>query len=286
MNTHRKIVYNKHMSIISNSLEKVIFEMILESRWNLPDLDDYDGDSFEEYYDKPIEKERLEMEEKQGNLYYGRNVVWIGENGKMIKIPASEVTPREDNIFDFAKVKAVKEHIENSEERIYFDAPLAQVVVVDFGTIKEMQQTYHNGRFGIDYNISEPFSLGDEDLDLFLGNPEAWQEENGLHSYDDVLLFMKEPKKWLEEWSYSEDPSEWTEDEKEDYESMLEDIENLKKVKKEIEQAIEDGDGDIGEYWVDLRDGNHRAFGAIASGEPYIWAIALNDRTDASVELQ
>ena len=28
---------------------------------------------------------------------------------------------------------------------------------------------------------------------------------------------------------------------------------------------------DIGKYWVKIRDGNHRAFGAFLAGAPYVW---------------
>ena len=45
---------------------------------------------------------------------------------------------------------------------------------------------------------------------------------------------------------------------------------------KELEGAVSSGDGDLDEYMVQIRDGNHRAFGAIAAGEPYVW-IALSE---------
>lgn len=259
--------------------------MVAEARWDVPDLNDYDGE-FEDYYDRPPSEDDLKFAEKNDNFYYGRNVAWIGDNGRMLRVPASELTPREDNIFDFDKMAAVKKHIENSEEQVIFEAPIAQIVVVDFNLIEDTQKSYYSGGFETDYNINEPFSLGDEDLDMYVGNPEKWNDENCIPSYDDVLLFEKDPKEWIKDWSMDEDPSEWTEDEKEDYESMLEAIEQHKNVRNEIKEAVENEDGDIGEYWVDLRDGNHRAFGAIASGEPFVWVIAITDRTDSSVELQ
>ena len=41
--------------------------------------------------------------------------------------------------------------------------------------------------------------------------------------------------------------------------------------------AVEDGDGDLGEWVYQIRDGNHRAFGALLAGEPHIYVFLGSD---------
>jgi hypothetical protein len=159
-------------------------------------------------------------------------------------------------------------------------------VIVDAQTIKEMQQAYRNNRLGVDFGIDEPYSLGDEELDLFLASPEDWCEDNFWNSYKDLMTFARNPKEWMDEWSYDEDPNEWTDGEKEDLETIKQELQEFRSMQQNLNDAIENGDGDLGEYWVDLRDGNHRAFGAIAAGEPYVWVRAIKDRTEDGVKLE
>lgn len=39
----------------------------------------------------------------------------------------------------------------------------------------------------------------------------------------------------------------------------------------ELEEAVESQSGDLGEWEVQIRDGNHRAFGSVLGGEPVVW---------------
>lgn len=264
-------------------MENIYNSLLGEALWDYPDLDDFKG-KFEDYYNNPPDND-AEVAKKQENLFHGRNVSWIGEKGRMLMVTAEQLSPRDDNIFDFDKMAAVKNYIENSEDRVIFEAPPAQVSIVDLTNIIETQKAFHFGREG-DYSISRAFSLGDDDLDLYLASPQDWHEENLYSSYDDFLLFEKDPKLWMKEWSIDENPSEWTDGEKEDYQMMIEEIEEHNKIREEIKKAVENKEGDIGMYWITLRDGNHRAFGALAAGEPYIWVYAIPDMTEDEVELQ
>lgn len=67
----------------------------------------------------------------------------------------------------------------------------------------------------------------------------------------------------------------------------------------ESQQAYEDGEiewwgmtrpwemSDVGRYYAQLLDGNHRAFAAIAAGEPYVWVyVGENYREDVAADLE
>ena len=53
-------------------------------------------------------------------------------------------------------------------------------------------------------------------------------------------------------------------------------------LKKELAEAVEYGYGDLGDYTVQIRDGNHRARGAFLSGEPYVYVhiVGLDEMSD------
>lgn len=49
------------------------------------------------------------------------------------------------------------------------------------------------------------------------------------------------------------------------------DEEESKEMEELLSEAIKNNDGDLGKQIVQIRDGNHRAFAAIAAGEEYVW---------------
>ena len=49
-------------------------------------------------------------------------------------------------------------------------------------------------------------------------------------------------------------------------------------LEKELKEAVEEGSGDLGDFSFNIRDGNHRAFGAFLSGEPYIYMMVGNNQ--------
>lgn len=81
------------------------------------------------------------------------------------------------------------------------------------------------------YGMSEPWSTGNQELDEFIATPEG--------DYDDLFS------------PYSD----------EEYRQEL--IEEL--------ESLQPGNGDLGAYYAQVRDGNHRTFAAISAGEPYIY---------------
>ncbi len=59
---------------------------------------------------------------------------------------------------------------------------------------------------------------------------------------------------------YLVDPDDFDEEEQAESEELL-------------TEAVANGEGDLGKLVYTIRDGNHRAFGALLAGEPYIWMI-------------
>jgi hypothetical protein len=93
-------------------------------------------------------------------------------------------------------------------------------------------------RESIQYGDEDPLTTGDEVLDEYLADPE---EALALYDGDERLELQNE----LEEG--------------------LRDV-----------VALEEGN--IGDIRVQIRDGNHRAFGALIGGEPYIWVIVSDNQ--------
>jgi len=151
------------------------------------------------------------------HLYYGRNVIWIGNKGQTVRLTADQVYPIWGNIFDADKINAVINKITNSEERIHMNTPYGEMSMISLDDVRDSieydDQTEHR-----------ILTTGDNELDEYLKYPD---------NYDD--------------------------DEKVELES-------------ELRYAAETQSGDIGNIIFQLRDGNHRAFGAFGAGEPYIYA--------------
>lgn len=259
-------------------LKEFIKLSILEALWEPPDLDQYASGDYSDLFDSPPSEEEI----KASDLYRGRNVVWLGTKGRMLKVDSSILSPAEGNLFDFEKMAAIRDYINDAEDDVYFEASPAQVVIIDLQTIIETQRTHLQGRLNQDYdNISEPFSTGEKELDLFLADESEWADENYI-DLNEIKLFMKSPEEWMKEWSI--DPEEMTEGEQEDIERIQSEIKQYQEMQQMVKDAVDEEWGDIGTYWVDLRDGNHRAFGALAAGEPYIWVYAIPERTDPKAE--
>jgi len=147
--------------------------------------------------------------------YYGRNVIWDGYDGRMIRVHPDNIRMMPENIFDADKLAAIVSGIDEAHDRVVFTAPYGMVSVITPQDVKE----------SIEYEDEEPFTTGDPELDA-----------------------------WLV------DPSIFDEDEQEE-------------LQKSLVKAMERGDGDLGQIIATVRDGNHRAFGALIAGEPYIYMI-------------
>jgi hypothetical protein len=180
-----------------------------------------------------------EMEVFDQNLYRGRNVIWDGIDGRMVRVDPDYITHIWGNIFDADKLAAVANGIRLADDRLVFTAPYGTVSVVTPGSIRESIE------YADDEGLDRPLSTGDGDLDAWIVSPEAYLEAyiGRAEDYDTEAEFVAERM---------------------DRERIMNEL---------LAEAVEDAWGDLGELTFTVRDGNHRAFGALVAGEPYIWMI-------------
>jgi len=201
--------------------------------------DDATYESFEDYYPASASGELgVEAEDREPeNIYYGRNVAWIGTEGRMLRVDPEYALHISGNIFYPDKLSAVVKGVVEHPERVYFVAPYGTISKVDLYRVKESIEYAETG----DDEMDMPYSTGDDELDEYLVAPETVLED------------------------YGEPGDEEYEEKKEEMEESLRD-------------AVENNEGDLGSWAVTIRDGNHRTFGSLLAGEPYVWAI-LDDNT-------
>jgi hypothetical protein len=184
----------------------------------------HDGGDFEDYFPQSASGELSD----EPTPYYARNVIWIGDEGKMIRADPDYVQHIWGNRFDPDKLASVVRGIHEADERIYFYAPYGTASRIDIDTVAESQQSWE------DAGLDRPYTTGDEDLDAYLADADEALAQHGEEGDEE----------WLEA--------------KQEYEAA----------KKAV---LEEGGGDLGEWVVTVRDGNHRLFGSLLSGEPYAW---------------
>lgn len=91
---------------------------------------------------------------------------------------------------------------------------------------------------------------------------------------------IKESIEYGEDYGFSrnlttgdEELDEFIVSDEEDY-----DEEELARLQEKLQYAIDTQSGDIGNLMFQVRDGNHRAFGAFGAGEPYIWVMLSSNQ--------
>lgn len=194
-------------------------------------------------------------------LYKGRRVEWVGKIGMTLKVNSEDISSREDNITDPKKVQAVKNHILKSESRVRFDTPPADIRIIDLDTIRETQEAFARDALQLEYRIGEPFTTGDDDVDKYLyldidefaeyvGLDSDFVDGDGNPIMDEILEY----------------------NDQEEAESIRDEIiETFYDIRNRLDDCIKEKSGDIGRIWAVLRDANHRTWGAILAGEPYIY---------------
>jgi hypothetical protein len=193
-------------------------------------------DDFEAYYPASASGELAE-DVGDAELYAGRDVVWIGSPGRMVRVDPAYVRHIEGNIFYGDKLAAVVAGIRAAEDRVPFVAPYGQATKIGLQDIAESQEYWE------DEGLDRPLTTGDEDVDAYLVDAAGYLDHFG-------------------------EPGD-------------EEYEEAKQEMDEAVAALEKGDGDFGEWTFVVRDGNHRAFGALIAGEPYVWMILTdNDYQD------
>lgn len=222
------------------------------------EFDDFEDDDYSDFSDYYSDEEP--QPGKFDKVFKGRRVSWIG-NEKTIEVDSEYVSSREDNISNPKKVKAVRDHIRYSDTRVTFTAPPADVRIIDGDFIFDTQEANARGDLDSEYRIDKPFSTGDEDVDKFIYmDKKDYAEYCGLDKdfvTDEGEPDLEEIKQYVDE---------------EDIEDTINEIEEcFNDIKERMHYAFNKKTGDIGKTWAVLRDGNHRAWGAILAGETSIF---------------
>ena len=183
---------------------------------SIEELADHGYGEFEDYYPKSA---RGGYADEPYDRYYGRNVIWLGEDGAMVRVGRDFFHQIDGNIFDPDKLAAMIDGVENHPDRVEVVAPVVDASLVGPLTIGE----------SIAYaeydDLDRPLSTGDDELDEYLA------EKANNRRYRD------------------------------------------REMEAVLKEAVEEEWGDLGEWQFQIRDGNHRAFGAIIAGEPYFYAF-------------
>jgi len=169
----------------------------------------------------------------------GRNVGWDAVDGRSIRVDPEYLTAIAGNIFEPDKLAAIISGIEQSPERLVFTAPYGTVSVVGLIDVTESIE------YAEDEGLERPLTTGDGELDQWLVEPE------------DLLSDTIG-----EEWDYDSDA-----------EYAAERLRFTQEMEQALAEAVVIGQGDLGKLTFTIRDGNHRAFGAILAGEPFVWMI-------------
>jgi hypothetical protein len=209
--------------------------------WEQPS---YGAESYDEFY-PDLEDELVSREKEEDNLYHGRNVIWIGTTGKMVRADSHYVYPIQGNIFYDEKISQLTDKINSSSEKVILYAPYGRMSKVEVSEIEE------SIKYQEDYGHA-PLTTGDEELDQYLADKEEWLSDNS--DYDDDYNIVKES-----------------------YDELKKDME------LQLKEAERNRSGDFGEFIFQIRDGNHRAFAAINAGEKYIW-LKISDNQVQDIE--
>ena len=190
---------------------------------------------FGDHYDTLDKRDTVGYDE-----YYGRNIIWLGEKGKMIKATPHNSEPIWGNIFDADKTEQTADDIRYSEDRVKFYAPYGMVTIIDIQDIEENIQAAAHGDLMFDPAIDDYhlYSTDDDDLDAYLLDSEEYIGDNAFD--DDEIT------------------------------SLTNEMEQMKL------DAQSEGWGDIGDISIQVRDGNHRRTAAFASGESHIWVTVVD----------
>lgn len=205
---------------------------------------------FEEFYPHSAAGElRPHATEK---LYKGKKVHWIGTPGHMVRVTPDYVRNLEGNIFDPEKLAAVSWFIRRSDEPVIMRPGYGQVVATT--SIDDIAESLQYAKDAEIFGEDRTLSTDDEELDAYLKDPKAYLSDN-IRWYDG--------------------PGSESDDEAVAKAGLRAQMEEKKA------EAVREGWGDLGARRFTILDGNHRSFGALLAGEPYIWIRLLeNDYQD------
>lgn len=171
--------------------------------------------------------------------YVGKNVTWFGRVGSTFPVPAEYVYPIDGNIFDPDKLLAVAHAVRRGP----VTGPVTFDVAYGQFAVLDRADIAESIEYGSEVPWGRPYTTGDAAMDDYLLDADAavlqsHGVEPGERGHKTAVAY---------------------------YERAL----------RALERA---GAGDFGALVVQVRDGNHRVFGAIAGGEPVVWVRMMDNQ--------
>lgn len=222
------------------------------------------------------------------NVFSGRLITWFGSPGKMIVINSKYINSTVDNQYSQSKIAQLKELIDNNyqdettNENIELECGYGSGEIVNFQSILEEQIDEYNDEFTMNYgNKPNASSIGDSEFDNYIG-AEYLDETNLLGGdYDDrdVLDILNNNKFFL---IYNKSVENLYHIINQKIGNNISDIDkeyinNFINIEKQLKEMVDNKDGDIGDFRITLRDGNHRTMTAIDMGEQYVAVDLVDD---------
>jgi len=229
-----------------------------------------------ESFDSKISNDIKRLSKK----YNGRNIVWYGDPKQMIVINKDYVDGTFGNIYYPDKIEQLVNLIKDSDEKIEIECAYGTGEIISIIDVLEEQTSYVSGNFSSDYDGKDnPSSTGDETLDEYLGTEDLSEYFEYIYMQDEVQKYfednktlvargVKSPKQIIQ--SFNKFPVD------EDYEDS-EALQEYLELELDLKNAIDNEEGDLGDFRVTMRDGHHRMKAAIAVGEQYICLNLVKD---------
>ena len=266
-------------------------------------------ENYRESYEKAL-PQKIDSQDLNYNIGWGDNIGWKDEiysgDGALIPIKKDDfgyIRSRDHNIYDpkkLAEMATIVKKLKQQERYALFDPAYVFPEYIGLDEIKEHFEYLSDGE-------DPKLTTGDDDLDSYLKDREAWAMDNSLYYLGDssdipidealeLYQLAKDPtvQKQLfvqqenQLWEPDEDEiieqvrktiflNELKDLEESDIESLIGEVEQVVEMEEELLKAQEEGYGDIGKIGYQLRDGHHRTFGAIAGGESGVWVYLPKD---------
>ena len=144
----------------------------------LEEIADEGYGNFEDYFEESAAGE-LDPEVP----YYGRNVIWDGIDGRMLRVYPRYARVMPENIFDPDKLAAVRDGITYADDRVVFTAPYGEATVIGPSEIKESIEL-------ADEYPDFVLTTGDIELDSWLEDPETYRDEDQQEFMQDLNKAM------------------------------------------------------------------------------------------------
>lgn len=235
---------------------------------------DFELYNFSEQYFTPTISDTVK---ENSNEYRGRGVAWYGIPKQMVVVHKDYVDETYGEQYEQDKLDFVEQLIVEYPDYVEFECDYAHGSVVSFQGIVEHQESIKIGEFQQNYGNDNPLSIGDSELDDYIGSEELSDNETiDIFNLDDVDLYdlLNNYRLFLVRDTISKKNLDIKVNDISKEDGLSENDRNLYKdfikIEERVKEAFDNDEGDLNTFRIQLRNGHHRVMGAINSGENYV----------------